>query len=616
MGERLLTISKLSYTYPGREEPSLVEVELSIGAGEFVLVSGPTGCGKSTLLRTMNGLIPHDSGGRLEGKVEVLSRDTREAGIVWLASRVGLVFQGPEDQLFSSRAEDEVAFGLENLQVEPGQIAERVRWALEEVGMASSTGVPVAELSGGQKQRLAIASVIAMRPRVLLLDEPLSQLDPAGAEQVLDVLQRLRRDLDIAIVLVEHRMHNVVHLADRVVLMDAGRIVLDCPADHAFDDLGLYEKLGLRVPEPVELMRKLGRDERPRSADEAVRLLRAGERAVRKSASPKSTGPKSTRMTEPLVELKNLSVRYTRRTPEVLKGLDLTVYPGDVVAVMGPNGSGKSTLLYTILGELRPSSGSGRVLGEDVTKWRHRRLGVEVGMLLQNPDLMLLSDRVEEEVSAGPRNLGLSAEEVERRTLEVMKALGLEGLASEPPLALSRGQRLRVALASILSMTPRLLLLDEPTTGQDRSQVESMMDHLVGIRTGEQGNRRAGEQENRRAGEQENRRAGGKETTRFIPCSPWDGKGDRSPNRKAPVPFSTVIFCTHDVLTASRYAHKVVVLVEGRVLASGTPAEVFSDDEALKQAHLHPPLAVEIARRLGLPGVASVAELVGRLREA
>jgi energy-coupling factor transporter ATP-binding protein EcfA2 len=184
-------------------------------------------------------------------------------------------------------------------------------------------------------------------------------------------------------------------------------------------------------------------------------------------------------------------------------------------------------------------------------------------MLLQNPELMLLAEGVEEEISAGPRNLGLAPEEVRRRTAEVMQALGLAGLASQAPLALSRGQRLRVALASILSMTPRLLLLDEPTSGQDRSQIESMMDHLAGT------------------------------------------LGER-----------TVIFCTHDVLTAARYAHKVVVLAGGRVLVSGTPAEVFSASEALEQAHLHPPLALDMARRLGFPGVASVDELVMCLREA
>jgi energy-coupling factor transport system ATP-binding protein len=595
VGERLLNISKLSYTYPGRDEPSLVDVELSIGTGEFVLVSGPTGCGKSTLLRTMNGIIPHDSGGSLRGRVEVLSRDTREAGLVWLSSRVGLVFQGPEDQLFSSRTEDEVAFGLENLEVEPSEIVERVRWALDEVGLASVSDVPVAELSGGQKQRLAIASVVAMRPRVLLLDEPLSQLDPAGAEQVLDVLQRLRRESDMAIVLVEHRMHNVVHLADRVVLMDAGRIVLDCAGDRAFDDPGLYEKLGLRLPEPVELMRKLGRDERPRSTDEAVRLLRAtskqvrregiraGEQEIRRAGKkerthliPCSPDQASSRAAEPLVELKSLSVRYSRRTPEVLKGLDLTVWPGEVIAVMGPNGSGKSTLLYTILGELRPSSGWGQVLGEDVMSRRRRRLGAEVGMLLQNPELMLLAECVEAEISAGPGNLGLGAEEVRRRTSQVMKALGLEGLASEAPLALSRGQRLRVALASVLSMTPRLLLLDEPTTGQDRSQIESMMDHLVG-------------------------RLPKRDEWRLTTPS----LADRS-----------VIFCTHDVLTAGRYAHRVVVLAQGRVLASGTPGDVFSDGEVLKEAHLRPPLTVEIARQLGFPGVASVDELVRLMKKA
>lgn len=555
MGEHVIDISKLSYTYPGRTKPSLVEVELSVSPGELVLVSGPTGCGKSTLLRTMNGIIPHDSGGALTGRVSVLGRNTLETDLVWLSARVGLVFQSPEDQLFSSRPADEVAFGLENLRVEPAAIAERVRWALEEVGLAECTDVPVAELSGGQKQRLAIASVIAMRPKVLLVDEPLSQLDPLGAEQVLEVLLRLKSDLGLAIVLVEHRMHNVIHLADRVVLMDAGRIVLDCGRKRAFEDLEPYDRLGLRLPETVELMRRLGRPERPLGVVETMDLLRKGSPRGRASS-----GTAEARGGEPLVELEHLSVRYGRRRPEVLKDVDLRVHAGEAVAVVGANGSGKSTLLYTIMGELKPSSGRARVFGEDAGKRPRRSAGV--AMLLQNSDLMLLADRVDEEVAAGPTNLGLDEAEAARRAAAVMKALGLDDLAAEPPLALSRGQRLRVALASILSMDPRLLLLDEPTTGQDRLQIESMMDHLTA-----------------------------------------------SPSHRA------VVFCTHDVQTVARYATWVVVLWEGRVLASGTPASVFTEVELLKRTGLRSPPAAEIARALGLGPVASVDELARLLGE-
>jgi energy-coupling factor transport system ATP-binding protein len=260
---------------------------------------------------------------------------------------------------------------------------------------------------------------------------------------------------------------------------------------------------------------------------------------------------------EPLVDLESLSARYARKGPDVLKGVSLRVSPGDVVAVMGENGSGKSTLLYALLGELKPSSGSGTVLGKDVRKRARRRRPGEIAMLFQNPDLMLLSDRVDEEVSAGPRNLGWSEEQVRRTAAETMDALGVRELSMEPPLALSRGQRLRVALASILSMSPRLLLLDEPTTGQDRLQIESMMDHLVET-LGEKG----------------------------------------------------VIFCTHDILTAARYANKVLVLSGGEVLACGAPKDVFADLRVMSAAGLHAPVAAQIARALELPAVISVDELV------
>jgi len=549
--ENLIDITKLSYRYPTRDAPSVVEVDLSVRAGELVLLSGPTGCGKSTLLHTMNGIIPHDAGGELSGSVTVLGRETRDADLVWLSSRVGLVFQSPEDQLFNSRLEDEVAFGLENLRLERDLIVERVRWALAEVGLSDRVDTPVGQLSGGQKQRLAVASVMAMQPKVLLLDEPLSQLDSSGAEQVLEVIGRLRSDLDIAIVLVEHRMHTVAHLADRIVLMDAGRIVLDVPREDAFDDTTPYETLGLRLPEPVELMRKLGRPERPLTADDAVKALRDTPLTI---LSPEPAASAAGDRGEAMIDLRRLRVRYGRRGDDVLRDVDLEVFPGDVVAVLGANGSGKSTLLYTLLGSLRPASGAGTVLGEDVAS--RRRLSASAGMLFQNPELMLLADSVSEEVAAGPMNQGLDEDEALARAAEVMSALGVAELADEPPLALSRGQRLRVALASVLSMKPRLLLLDEPTTGQDRDQIESMMAHLV------------------------------------------DTLAARA-----------LVFCTHDVTTVARYATAVIVLAEGRVLASGTPAEVFADAEALHAAGLRPPVATDIARGLGLPPVASVDAL-------
>ena len=578
MNEPVIDARNLSFTYPGRTEPSLSGVTLAVHPGEFMLVSGPTGCGKSTLLKAMNGTIPHDSGGALGGEVSVLGRSTREAPFAWIASHAGLVFQSPDDQLFSSRPSDEVAFGLENLCLPPGEIAERVRWALDEVGLAGAADTPVVELSGGQKQRLAVASVIAMRPSALLLDEPLSQLDPAGAEQVLEVLARLGRDLDIAIVLVEHRMHTVARLASRIVLMEAGKVVLDSPAASAFDDLAVYERLGLRLPETIELMHRLHRPERTLDVAEAIELLKVGRmpltpREMSKSASVPPSG-------EPLVELTALSARYSRRGPDVLRGIDLRVDAGDVLAVMGANGSGKSTLLFALLGELRPSGGSGTVLGEPLAARGRRLRPGDVAMLLQNPDLMLLCDRVDEEISAGPSNLGLGEAEAGRRAAKTMAVLGVADLAAEPPLALSRGQRLRVALASILSMAPRLLLLDEPTTGQDRLQIESMMDHLTGKRG----------------------------QTPFA-CRPEGCFAQKGSD----LFFPAVIFCTHDVSTAARYADRVLVLCEGRALASGAPSEVFADDAVMSRAGLHPPVATEISLALGLGPVISVEDLARRL---
>ena len=547
-----IRIEQLSFTYPSRTGPTLRDVDLSVEAGEFVLLTGPTGCGKTTLLKCLNGIIPHESAGSMAGTVMVNGVDSRSVSHAELCEQVGLVFQNPDDQLFASVVEDEVAFGLENLCKDRDEIEAGIREALEWVGLADLRDASPANLSGGQKQRVAIAAMCAMHPSILALDEPISQLDPRGSQEVLQVLRGLNREHGITVILIEHRIHDVAELCDRIVIMDEGRIALDRPIAGAFDDIRPFLDLGLRVPEPVSICVSLGLPDRPLSARGAAEAIRAASIDVPSAPAPAPPAA-AVEQQEVIAAFHEVTFAYDKHSPSVLHDMTLRIRKGERVALMGPNGSGKSTALSLMAALMRPVSGSVDVLGQKTDSIKAYDLAGRVGMVFQNPDLMLLAESVEAEVRFGPRNLKLPDGECAQRAGNALASMTIESLADEMPLSLSRGQRLRTAVAAVLSMGPRLFLLDEPTTGQDRVHIEKMMDVLCA----EQGR--------------------------------------------------TVVFCTNDVQTVARYATRVVVLAEGRIIGDGPPAEIFRDTEMLERASLTVPDVLALSEQLGLPPCVTVA---------
>lgn len=553
--EPIIRMRGVSFQYPERTTSSISGIDLAVEPGEAVCLAGPTGCGKSTLLRCLNGLIPHETAGRMSGSVFVNGWDTAETAMGTLCQQVGMVFQSPDDQLFSTTVADEIAFGLENLGLPRAQITARMKWALEVVGLQEAAWTPLQNLSGGQKQRVAIASVLAMQPKLIALDEPTSQLDPAGSRQVLDVLAELRQQ-GLTVILAEHRLAQAVPLSGRLWLMEEGKLVLDSATASAFADSGIYGRLGLRLPPMVELFARLGQPEQPLSLEEAARLL---EERMHKVPGPAETGRS---FGDVLLQLSSVRFAYGRGR-RVIDGVDLTVRRGERVAIMGPNGGGKSTLLGLMAGALHPSGGRIELIGSDARQSARSGLAGRVGLVVQNPDLMLMCESVRAEVADGPSNLGMVGPVLARHVDETLEAFGLERFAGEPPLALSKGQRLRVALASVLSMAPTVLLLDEPTTGQDRHHIELMMDHLAEV-----------------------------------------------------MREGAVVFCTHDTETVLRHADRVILLVAGQVLADGRPLEVLSDEELLSHAALVVPEVIRLCRRLGMPSARTVEELATRLKGA
>lgn len=417
------------------------EVNLDVAAGQCLLITGPSGCGKSSLIRAVAGLIPQALPAQVTGDVWIGDLRVQSQPLAVVAQRAGLVFQDPSTQLFHLRVADDVAFGPRNLGLPETIVQRRVTEALQAVGAASLRDRNPAELSGGQKQRVAIAAALAMQPAVLILDEPTASLDVRGTRLLKETLQRLRRQTDVTIILVEHRLAELLPLADRLVVMDEGRIVADGPPPDVLADRQRWRELGLRRPG----------DQTPTPWTTLIQ--------------PNGRPPDDL---TPLLTVEEATAGYNGRP--VLSDLNLALYPGGFTALVGDNGAGKSTLALLLAGLLKPSSGKVNYMD------RRPRPGRDVSLLFQNPSDQLFTDSVDEEVAFGPRNYRVFDPAFQEETL---RQTGLAALRGRQPLALSLGQQQRTAVAACLALRPRLLILDEPTLGQDWGSLQRLMDFLL-----------------------------------------------------------------------------------------------------------------------------------------
>jgi energy-coupling factor transport system ATP-binding protein len=450
----MICFDHLTYTYPDTPHPALSDVTLHVGEGEFVLVAGPSGAGKSTLLRCLNGLVPHFTGGVVSGSVAVAGRDPIAEGPQVLSRVVGFVFQDPEAQFVVDRVEDEIAFALENGAVPLAEMRARVEEVLDLLDMAPLRERPLETLSGGQKQRVAIAAALALRPRILVLDEPTSQLDPQSAQEVLNALVRLNRDLGLTIILAEHRLERVLSHADRLVYVPGPRRpVLSGPPREILHQMDL-------TPPLVTLGKTLGWDPLPLTAEEAHTF------ATRKVTTHNSK--LETRNSKPETRNSQLAIRNLQFAYDVpvLRGVSFAVGAGELVALMGRNGSGKTTLLKCIVGLLRPRQGEITLEGRSLVGQETFDVCRSVGYLPQEPDALLFADTVADELAVTLRNHGLS-DSPPIPPADLLARLELGDLVSSYPRDLSVGQRQRVALGAVTVTRPRLLLLDEPTRGMD-----------------------------------------------------------------------------------------------------------------------------------------------------
>ncbi len=436
----MISVRDLSVSYG--EIPALREVSFEAAAGECLVVTGLSGCGKSTLARVLAGIIPHSLPARVSGAVQVAGLDVLHSPTAQTAQTVGIVFQNPRTHLFHLRVEDEVAFGPRNLGLPEEEVAGRVDWALEAAGLAGLRAQKPANLSGGQAQRLAIAAALAMRPAVLVLDEPTASLDVPGTQTIMAALQKLRHQYGLTLVIIEHRLAEVRRIAGRVLVLDDGRLAAQGRFDELLGDPALRRSFGLRRPNLQSL------------ADWPALL------------APNPPAPAGR---EPLLHMAQVSAGYDGQA--VIRQVDLQIYPGEFSALVGDNGSGKSTLALAAAGLLKPLAGKVSLAGA-----ARPQPGLDIALLFQNPADQLFTDSVDEEVAFGPRNYRRFDPAAHDQTLA---AADLLHLRQRRPFSLSMGQQQRTALAACMALRPRLVILDEPTLGQDWRHLQQLMEHLV-----------------------------------------------------------------------------------------------------------------------------------------
>jgi energy-coupling factor transport system ATP-binding protein len=543
--EITVRVEDLTFTYAGNSAPSLRELNLSQRAGEMIGIMGASGAGKSTLAKVLNKIVPELEGGDVRGVVILNGKSITHSHVRELAGDIGMVFQDFESQLFSTTVAHEVAFAMERVGMPPDQINARLTAALEAVGLRGFEERDPTTLSGGQKQRLAIASVLALRPRVVVLDEPTTDLDPEGRAEVFALIRRLREE-GISLIVIEHEAEEL-RQCDRIIILREGSIVAEGAPPDVMPRIEMLEECGINPPGLDRVMRALGVEHHPMSVEDA-------EARIRKSLpEPRSGGDSATNVaghglakSQPILEVNSISFSYPDG-PRVLNDISMTIGRGEFVAIVGQNGSGKTTLAKMAVGLLAPDNGTILLEGRDRTTLRPAQTAREIGYVFQNPDHQIFADTVEAEVKFGPRNFGLDEAEVESHCAEVLGAVGLENERATDPFLLGKGQRQRLAVASVLALHPRLLILDEPTTGLDYREQRKMM-QLV---------------------------------------SELNSAG------------VAIVMITHTPWLVAEYARRVILMRSGRKLFDGPVREFFLQDELLRSSSFKPPEVTMLSRRFG-----------------
>jgi energy-coupling factor transport system ATP-binding protein len=560
-------LQHLSFSYPGQHGRALDDVSLLVNQGEMLVVMGATGAGKSTLAKCLNRAVPGFQSGTLTGSIAILGRELHEEGVADLAGVVGLVSQDFESQLFATNVLQEVVFGMEQLGVPPGEMQRRVPRALEAVGLLGFERRDPATLSGGEKQRLAIAATLALQPSILVFDEPTTDLDPLGKLEVFAVLATMHSQ-GYTLIVIDHEVA-AAERADRLIVLSQGRVIADDSPAVVLSQVDFLRTHGIRPPDLSAIAARLQLAPPPRSIDEAEAVLRprlGSKRMTPDSAfttsSSQPTAVSTQPSTPPVIQVEGVGFQYDSGAPALapaLAAVSLTICPGEFIAMIGQNGSGKTTLAKHLNGLLTPTTGRVLLLGRDLRELRITQVAAEVGYVFQNPDHQIFAATVHDEVAFGPRNFGLRSAEIDERVSDALQAVGLSGLEAEDPFLLSKGHRQRLAVASVLALHPRVLILDEPTTGLDYAEQRRMMDLLARLHDG----------------------------------------------------GLTILMITHSPWVVAEYAQRGVLMAGGRLLFDGPLRTLFAEEALLERAHFRAPDATRLGRRLGFTPLSVEELLVG-----
>jgi energy-coupling factor transport system ATP-binding protein len=582
----LALLDDFGFTYEGEKQPALQGIHLEIRPGELVLLCGPTGCGKTSLALCFNGLVPYAAPGKINGSIQVCGVDPTKTATPHMATHVGLVFQDPESQLCTLFLEDEIAFGPENLKICRKELEPRVTCLLEQIGLLPTRYGSVFELSGGQKQKVNIASVLAMQPGLLIFDMPTANLDPIGSAEVFAMIRRLATETDAACIVIENRLDDLVPLADRVVVMDmSGGIEYDgSPAEVFAHGKDIVERIGVEIPQVVELGLALNRsgfsfefeNGMPLTIREAVSQINALFQAGKLkplSRLPTKTNDRVFRggaKKEQAIVLEDVRFSY-RKGKEVLKGISFSMEKGELLTIVGNNGSGKTTLAKQLVGLLRPTGGRVRVCGLDASRANLAEISARAAYVFQYPEHQFVAQgkAVYDEIAFNLRAAGRPEPEIEARVQDLIERFQLCGKEHTSPYMLSGGEMRTLSVACMLSTDPELLILDEPTYGQDRRRITALMERLAELRQS----------------------------------------------------GTSIIMISHDMRLVAEYADRVVLMNDGQMLFHGPPADLFARPDLLRKAALKEPPVCAIARELrslGVPlpqGILSVPDFMDALDE-
>lgn len=545
----IISFKNFSFQYRAQKKPTLKEINLDIYPGERVLIAGPSGCGKSTLAGCINGLNPFSNPGECSGELIVDGVDAPKSSIFQLSAHVGTVLQDPDGQFIGLTVGEDIAFALENSCMPQDEMHEITRHAAELVGIQDHLDYAPHELSGGQKQRVSLAGVMVDQVKILLFDEPLANLDPATGKQTIELIDEIQEKTDTTVVIIEHRLEDVLWRdVDRIVLMGDGKILADLHPDELLSTR-LLEENGIREPLYLTALRYAGVElvpaKKPAHVDSVV--INEADRKKMTDWFWSRPAAEAEKEHEPLLEVRNLTFGYERGR-QTLRDVSLTIHKGEMVSIVGKNGAGKSTFSKLVCGFEIPDQGEILFQGRDLLQENIRHRAKHIGYVMQNPNQMISKTMIFDEVALSLRNMGKSEEEIREKVEETLKVCGLFPFRNWPVSALSFGQKKRVTIASVLVQDPELIILDEPTAGQDFHHYTEIMEFLRGL------------------------------------------------NEKG----VTVVMITHDMHLMLEYTPRALVFADGRLIADRSAAAVLCDPQLIRQAALKETSLFTLANQLGI----------------